>query len=261
MKYHPRLPKHSGGQAIYTCLANAVDKVNIDLTKICVVSDFLHQPEIVKYLGFDLFNVTRGRAIPFGTGLKLGNPKLKVIILAGDLITLGGNHFMHAARRNMDLVVICVNNFIYPRIGGEIVPNTEPPFSPYAIFERLPNVPHVARSCGAVYVARWTALHGAELTESVAEALRRPGFSTIEVISPGANYFPGIRDSELASDLLKFYHTHSVIKNGEDTRNVEIASDKEIIVGKFFEYERPTFIDSYNARLTQAMGDKFKPYK
>jgi len=250
MKYHP----------IYTCFADAIKRVGVDPTKVCVVSDFLCQPEITDYLGVDTFHIHRGRAIAFGTGLKLGNPKLKVATIVGDLLTLGGNHFMHAARRNMDLVVICVNNFIYPKIANEHVPIDGSTFSLYATFERPPNIPHVAKSCGAVYVARWTALHKTELTESMAEALQKTGFSAIEVLLPGTGYFPGIKELEWASELLKFYHMHSVKKNGEDTRNVEITSDKQIIVGKFFVHERPTFIDSYNSRLTQVLGDKFKPY-
>lgn len=250
MKYHP----------IYTCLADAIKKSGLDQSKVCVVSDFLYQPEVMDYLGVDAFHINRGRAIAFGTGLKLANPNLKVVTMVGDLITVGGNHFMHNARRNMDLVVICVNNFVYPKIGGESVPGNGLSFSPYATFERPPNVPHVARHCGAVYVARWTALHNKEMTQALVEVLQRTGFSTIEVISPGTSYFPGIKDSDRASELLKFYHSHSVIKNGEDTSNVEIDADKEIIVGKFFEREKPTFIDSYNARLTEVLGDKFQPY-
>ncbi len=250
MKYHP----------LFTCFANAVKKAKVDTTKICLVSDFLHQPEISKYLGFDLFHVTRGRAIPFGTGLKLGNPDLKVVVFVGDLLTLGGNHFMHASRRNMDIVVICVNNFIYPKIGNEKTPATKSSFSPYATFERPVNIPHVARSSRAVYVARWTALHKKELTESITKALEKPGFSAIEVLTPGTCYFAGIPESDNQDELLEFFYKNSVTKNEEDTQNVEIMSDKKIIVGKFFEHERPTYIDSYNEQLSKVLGEKFKPY-
>lgn len=250
MKYHP----------LFTCFANAVKKAKVDTTKICLVSDFLYQPEISEYLGFDLFHVTRGRAIPFGTGLKLGNPKLKVVVFVGDLITLGGNHFMHASRRNMDIVVICVNNFLYPKIGGKKAPTIKSAFSPYAIFERPVNIPHVARASRAVYVARWTALHKAELTESMTWALEKSGFSTIEVLTPGTCYFPGIPESEKRKELLEFYFKNSETKNGEDTINVEITSENKIIVGKFFEQERPTYIDSYNEQLSKVLGEKFTPY-
>ncbi len=243
---------------ITTCLTNAVKKSRIK--KVCLVSDFLYQREIVDSLEFDTFHVTRGRPIAFGTGLKLANPELKVIALIGDLITLGGNHFMHAGRRNMDIVVICVNNFIYPKIAGNTTPTTKVPFSQYAPFERPINVPHMAKSSGAVYVARWTTLHNSELTESITQALQKSGFSVIEVMAPGGSYFAGIPSLKNESELLKFYYENSVIKNGEDTRNVEIIPDNKIIVGKFFEQERPTFLDSYNAQLSRVMGDKFKPY-
>ncbi len=250
MKYHP----------LFTCFAEAVQKAEVDKTKICLVSDFLHQPEISEYLGSDLFHVTRGRAIPFGTGLKLGNPDLKVVVFVGDMITLGGNHFMHASRRNMDILVICVNNFFYPEIGNKTAPTLESSFSAYATFERPVNIPHVARSSRAVYVARWTALHKKELSGSIAEALGKSGFSAIEVLTPGTCYFAGIPESKDRDKLLKFYYNNSEIKNDEDTQNVEITAGKKIIVGKFFEQERLTYIDSYNEQLAKTIGDKFTPY-
>lgn len=245
---------------IVNLFRSALEKSGLDPSRVCGISDFLYQPEIVGSLGVNTFHVNRGRAIAFGTGMKLGNPELKVVTFIGDLITLGGNHFMHAARRNMDLVVVCINNFVYPKIAGKNVPKVKVSFSPYATFERPVNVPHVARSCGAVYVARWTALHDSELTQSMTKALQKSGFSAIEVMSPGTSYFAGISDSEEASQALQFYHAHSVIRNGEDTRNVEIDPQKEIVAGEFFEQERPTFIESYNAQLTKVLGDKFTPY-
>ena len=117
---------------ILNAFKSALEKSGIDTVKVCVVSDFLAQPEIVEDLGCDSFHVARGRAIPFGIGLKLANPELKVVVLVGDVLTLGGNHFMHAARRGMDLVVICVNNFVYPKIGGNLAPAVESSFSTYA---------------------------------------------------------------------------------------------------------------------------------
>ncbi|MBC8313847.1 MAG: 2-oxoacid:ferredoxin oxidoreductase subunit beta [Candidatus Cloacimonetes bacterium] len=251
MKIHP----------LFSTFANAVKKAEIESDKICLVSDFLYQPKISEYLGFDLFHVTRGRSIPFATGMKLGNPKLKVVVFVGDLITLGGNHFMHASRRNMDIVVICVNNFLYPKINGKKSPTIKSAFSPYSVFERPVNIPHVARSSRAVYVARWTALHKKELTESMTRALGKSGFSVIEVISPGNCYFAGIPASPKENELIEFYHKNSEIKNDEDTKNVEITAEKKIIVGKFFEKKRPTYIDSYNERHSKVIGDKFKIYE
>ena len=243
---------------IIATLANALEKAGLD--KVCVVSDVLYKKGIADYLGVDLFHTARGRAIAFGTGLKLGNPKLMVVVFMGDLATIGGNHFMHAARRNMDLTVICINNFIYKMKNA---PRMQSVFSTYASTEQPFNIPHLAKSCGAVYVARWTALHTAELTNSIIEALKKPGFSVIETISPGGDNFAGVNcsNSGVKDELLKFYHKNSEIKNDEPTGEVGIEQDKTIAVGKFVDRERATFIAVYNSQLKSVMGDKFEPYK
>jgi 2-oxoglutarate ferredoxin oxidoreductase subunit beta len=223
-----------------------IENSRISRQRVCLVTDIPYNPDVVDYLGVDLFHTSRGRAIPFATGMKLANPKLKPIVFIGDMATLGGNHFVHACRRNMDIIVICVNNFIYREVGGKSVPGdfSGVSFSPYLVFEEPLNIPHMARSCGSVYVARWTLLHTNELTASISDALKRTGLSVIDVISP-------------PSELLEFYHQNSEIKNNEDTNNVGIEKDKKIIVGKFFEKERPTFIDAYNKQLSEALGDEF----
>jgi len=223
-----------------------IENSKIERQKVCMVTDIPYNPNVVDYLGIDLFHTSRGRAIPFATGMKLANPKLKLVVLIGDMATLGGNHFVHACRRNMDVMVICINDFIYREVGGEVAPGdfSKVSFSPYLVFEDPLNIPHLARSCGSVYVARWTQLHTNELTNSISEALQRTGLSVIDVISPEATF-------------LEFYYNNSEIKNGEDTINVGIEKDKKIVVGKFFERERPTFIDAYNKQLFDVLGDKF----
>lgn len=243
---------------ILNALADAIKSAGIDKKSICIASDIFFPPQSIKSLGIDFFHTPRGRSIPFGTGLKLGNPELKVIALMGDISTLGGNHLVHAGRRNMELVTLCINNFVYPTKPGK--ESIKYKFSAYSNFERPFNIPHLGKSCGAVYVARWTALHKKGLTASISKALNKSGLSVIEVISPGGNYFAGVKPLEEQSDLLRYFYKHSIVKNGEDTMNIEIESGKDIIVGEFVERERPTFIDSYNAQLSKIMGDKFVPY-
>lgn len=223
-----------------------IENSKIKRENVCMVTDIPYNPEVVDYLGIDLFHTSRGRAIPFGTGMKLGNPNLKVVVFVGDLVTLGGNHFVHSGRRNMDITVICVNDFIYRKVGGEDAPGSFPRvvFSSYASFEEPFNVPHLAKSCGSVYVARWTLLHSEQLVNSIAEALNKSGFSVVDVISPDSN-------------LLEFYYQNSEEKEGEDTIHVKIEQDKKIIVGKFIDRDRPTFIDAYNEQLSKVLGDKF----
>ncbi len=223
-----------------------IDHSGIERQKICMVTDIPYNPDVVDYLGIDLFHTSRGRAIPFATGMKLVNSKLKPVVFIGDMATLGGNHFVHACRRNMDIMVICINNFIYREVGGEVAPGdfAQITFSPYLLFEKPLNIPHLARSCGSVYVARWTPLHADELSNSISDALQRTGLSVIDVLSPPPS-------------LLEFYYNNSEIKNDEDTNNIGIEKDRKIVVGKFIERERPTFIDAYNKQLFDVLGDKF----
>ena len=255
---------------IITAFANGIKKSGLELSNIVVVSDIPFEPEIIKDLGVDFFHVTRGRAIAFGTGLKLGNPDLKIVAFIGDLMTLGGNHLVHSGRRNMEMLVICVNNFVYKEIAGTPAPSVSSPgeagkkfhgtgaFSAFSTFEKPFNAPHLANSCGAVYTARWTALHTNELTNSIANALNKRGFSVIEVLSPGPNFYKDI--NQIDPELLDFYYKNSVTKNNEDTRNVEITPEEKIITGEFTDKEKPTFIDTYNAQLSKVLGDKFIPH-
>ena len=244
--------------SIIDALDKGIEMAGIARKRISVPSDIPFDPDAVKTLGVDYFQIPRGRAIAFGTGLKLGNPDLKVIPVAGDLMTLGGNHFVHGSRRNMELLVICVNNFVYKNIGGKPTPFTQAVFSPYSTFEEPFNFPHLGNSCGAVYTARWTALHAEELAASIAEALNKRGLSMIEVLAPGPNYYRSIDGIE--SELVQFYFDNSVVKNNEDPRNVAITPDEKIAVGKFTDKERPTFIDSYNVQHSKMLGDKFTPH-
>ncbi|MFO7889061.1 MAG: 2-oxoacid:ferredoxin oxidoreductase subunit beta [bacterium] len=237
------------GNAV-SAFADALDKLEFNLDQLCVVSGIGCTGRVAGYTKVDSFHTTHGRAIPYATGIKLGNPKMKVVVISGDgdLVSIGGNHFVHAARRNIDLTVICVNNFIYAMTGGQVAPTTPIPAytttSPFGNFETPSNVPQIAEASGAVYVARWTALHMRRLTYAITDALQRPGFSVVEVISPCAMYYSRINRLGDGLDMMKFYYDNSVIKHGEPTDNLEIDYQKEIIVGKFVDRERPTFSES-----------------
>ncbi len=235
---------------VVSAFAEALDKLKFDLDNVCVVSGIGCTGRVAGYIKTDSFHTTHGRAIPFATGIKLGNPDLKVIVVSGDgdLVSIGGNHFVHAARRNIDLTVILVNNFIYAMTGGQVAPTTPIPAftttSPFGNFEAPVNVPRLAEAAGAVYVARWTALHMRRLADSIVEAFNTPGFSVVEVISPCAMYYSRTNKLGDGLDMMKFYYENSKIKHGEPTDNLNIDFQKEIIVGKFIDRERPTFSES-----------------
>jgi 2-oxoglutarate ferredoxin oxidoreductase subunit beta len=244
----------------------AVRASGIPREKIAVVSGIGCTGRAAGYVNFDSFHTTHGRAIPFATGLKLANPELTVVVISGDgdLVAIGGNHLIHAARRNMDINIICVNNFNYAMTGGQFGPTTpetaRTTTAPYGSFEHPFNVPFLADSCGATYVARWTALHVRHLTASIGEALQRRGFSFIEVISPCPTVYARRNRLGTGLDLLQFYHDNAVIKNGIDTRECDIRFQQQLIIGKFVDEEKTTFHDTMTGYLRDAVGEKYVPY-
>jgi 2-oxoglutarate ferredoxin oxidoreductase subunit beta len=214
-------------------------KAKLDLTKVAVVSGIGCSGRVAGYVNLDSFHTTHGRAIPFATGLKLANPELKVVVISGDgdLVAIGGNHLIHAARRNIDLTVLCVNNFIYGMTGGQLGPttpltarstttvtgNVEPPF----------NIPYLAAASGAKYVARWTVAHVQRLERAITEALLKEGFSLVEIISPCPTYYGRMNKQRSGLEQMKYYRDSSIVKHGIDPKNVDIEINGQIIVGKF----------------------------
>ncbi len=227
---------------VVTAFASALETLELPLDDVVVVSGIGCTGRVAGYTKVDSFHTTHGRAIPFATGIHLTNPKLKVVVISGDgdLISIGGNHFIHAARRNVDITVICVNNFIYAMTGGQVAPTTplgaNASTMPYGNFERPFNIPYLAESSGAVYVARWSALHVRRLTTAIAR------------LGTGM-------------DLMKFYHDNCVIKHGAPTRELDIGFQEEITVGKFVDIERPTYVEAMNKWYEKVLGDDYELYE
>jgi 2-oxoglutarate ferredoxin oxidoreductase subunit beta len=232
----------------------------MDLNKVVVVSGIGCTGRVAGYLNLDTFHTTHGRAIPFATGLKLANPDLTVVVYSGDgdLIGIGGNHFIHAARRNVDLKVICINNFIYGMTGGQLAPTT--PLSaltsttPYGCFEPPFNLPNLAEAAGAVYVARWTAYHVRQLAHAMGEALRKKGFTFLEVITPCPTLYQ--RRNRLGDGLetMRYYKEQSVVRHGASTKEVGISYQGPIVVGKFVDIDRPTCMELLRQQLARTLG-------
>jgi 2-oxoglutarate ferredoxin oxidoreductase subunit beta len=251
---------------VVSSFTDALRKSSFDLNKLAIVSGIGCTGRVAGYVKLDSFHSTHGRPIPFATGLKLANPELKVVVFSGDgdIFGIGGNHFIHAARRNMDMVVICVNNFNYAMTGGQVAPTspTDANLStaPYGNFEHPFSLPYLADACGASYVARWTCLHIRRVTKSIQEALDKKGFSLIEVIAPCVTLYARRNRLGDGLNLLKYYYDNSVIQHGADTRTLDIGYQGKMIVGKFIDRERPTFLESMNTHMKKALGDKYVPY-
>jgi 2-oxoglutarate ferredoxin oxidoreductase subunit beta len=248
------------------CFVRALLESHADRDRLAIVSGIGCTGRVAGYLGLDGFHTTHGRAIPFATGLKLANPELQVVVYSGDgdLFAIGGNHFIHAARRNLDIKVICVNNMIYAMTGGQTAPTTPShaltSTAPYGCHEPSFNLPFLAESAGASYVARWTVYHVRQLTRSIQEVLRKRGFCFIEVLSPCPTLYQRRNKLGDALETMRYYRKMSKVKHGAPTAEAELSMQGEIIVGKFVDRERPDYIESmkkqFAANATAKTADR-----
>ena len=231
------------------CFLGALIQTKLDPNQVAVVSGIGCSGRVAGYVAMDSFHTTHGRAIPFATGLKLANPKLKVVVFSGDgdLIAIGGNHFIHAARRNMDMTVICVNNFIYGMTGGQLAPTTpisaRTSTSPYGNTDHPFNLVYLAAASGAAYVARWTTLHVRRLQRAIGEALLKPGFSFVEIISPCPTLYGRWNKQRTGLEQMAYYKEKSIIQHGADPRLADIDLNGQIIVGKFVDLEKKSYLE------------------
>jgi 2-oxoglutarate ferredoxin oxidoreductase subunit beta len=245
------------------CFTRALIDSKIDLKKLAIVSGIGCTGRVAGYVNLDSFHTTHGRAIPFATGLKLANPELNVVVYSGDgdLFAIGGNHLIHAARRNVDLKVICVNNLIYAMTGGQTAPTTPGDVvtstSPYGVYDPAFNLPALVDAAGAVYVARWTTFHVVQLAKSMKEMFSKKGFGFIEIISPCPTLYQRRNKMGEGLDAMKFYKQVSKVKHGAPTNEVSLTKAGEIIVGKFIDRERPEFGDMMHQHLRQELGDRY----
>jgi 2-oxoglutarate ferredoxin oxidoreductase subunit beta len=178
--------------------------------------------------------------------VKLANPELDVVVMSGDgdLFAIGGNHFIHAARRNIGIKVICANNFNYGMTGGQQGPTTPlggfTTTTPYGNIEHPFNLVHLAAASGATYVARWTTLHVRRLTQSIKKLLQKEGFGFIEVISPCPDIFGRRNKMRTALDMMDWFKRASVVENFSDPSKAEISQEK-LIVGEFVNVEKVSY--------------------
>ncbi len=244
-----------------------------NLDKVAVVSGIGCTGRIAGYVRLDSFHTTHGRALPFATGLKLANPELKVVVVSGDgdIAGIGGNHLIHAARRNLDITVICVNNFNYGMTGGQVGPTTpheaRAVTSQYGNFEYPFNLPYLAAASGASFVARWTVLHARQLEWTLREALVHPGFSFVEVIAPCSTAYArwnpegrGLDPEKLGRrglEIMKYYQKVGKTMNGAHPKDADVKVNEkgeivEIIEGKFLDEPKPSLKGAMDQRNEQA---------
>lgn len=249
---HDRLPhiycSGCGNGSIINCVLEAVSDIGWNIDETVFISGIGCSSRAPGYIQTDSLHTTHGRAIAFATGVKLANPDLHIVIFTGDgdLGAIGGNHFIHACRRNIDLTVICINNYIYGMTGGQGSPLTpygkKSTTTPYGANEMPFDLCNLAVAAGANYVSRWTSYHVTELTKAVTAGLLTEGFSFIEVISQCPTSYGRRNSLREVSDQITYLKNNAVLhqrwkrmqEEGED------ISPEQFVVGEFIRQSRPS---------------------
>lgn len=235
-----------GNGIVLNTFFNGIEMAEVDFENIVMVSGIGCSSRIPGYVKCDSLHTTHGRPISFATGIKLGNPQHDVVVFTGDgdAAAIGGNHLIHAARRNIDLTVICINNSIYGMTGGQISP-TSPQGSygstaPYGAIERPFDLSKLVSAAGATYVARWTTAHPLQLSNAVKKGLKNKGFSFVEVISQCPTYFGRKNRMKTPIEMMKWMKENSVVSRRARKMSPEELEGK-IILGEFVNEKEPEF--------------------
>jgi 2-oxoglutarate ferredoxin oxidoreductase subunit beta len=225
------------------CYGQAILESGVAVDSHVVVSGIGCSGRVAGYMNLDSYHTTHGRAIPFAIGLKLAKPELKVTVFSGDgdLVAIGGNHLIHAARRNVDLTVICANNFNYGMTGGQGGPTT--PYgawtttSPYGNPESPFNLPYLLAAAGANFVSRWTTLHVRQIKQDVLHAFSKPGFSFIEVLAPCPVGFGRPNRIEDGLQEMELYRERCVLADGVplEEMGIDLRENRPIYVGRLID--------------------------
>ncbi len=240
------------GHGIVTqALIRAIEELNIDTEKTVVVSGIGCSSRAPGYLNFDTLHTTHGRALPFATGIKMARPELRVIVITGDgdAAAIGGNHLIHAARRNIGLTVICYNNTIYGMTSGQYSPVTPQgsfaSTAPYGMVEPTFDLCDLVKGAGGTFVARSTTYHARPLTNIIKDALKHDGFAFVEALSQCPTYYGRRNKLRDPLDMMYWYRDHAVAASSWDKLSDEEKKGK-FPIGTFRREENvPEFSATY----------------
>src|SRR5512136_1764761 len=226
-------------------LIRAIDHLGLKNDEVTLVAGIGCTARMPIYLDFNTLHTTHGRALAFATGLKIARPDMKVIAIMGDgdALAIGGNHFIHAARRNLGITALVVNNAIYGMTGGQYSPTTplggKATTAPYGNVEPPFPICELAIAAGATYVARSTVYHALELDKFLADAISKDGFSVVEAISYCHTTYGRLNKLGTAADMMRSLKDNSISKTAFDALTPEQkAGNTKVVRGKFVDIDR-----------------------
>lgn len=248
-----------GNGIVLGALLRAIDEVGLDRDMVAMVSGIGCSSRAPTYVDFNTLHTTHGRAIAFATGIKLAKPELTVIVATGDgdAAAIGGNHFIHAARRNIDLKVIVFNNYIYGMTGGQYSPTTNvgdfATTAPYGNVERPFDICELAAASGASFVARSTCYHATHLENMIAAALRHKGFCVVDAITQCPTYFGRLNKLGSPVDMLKWQKDTFLTADQYNRLSPEERQGK-FVRGILVQREQPEYTELYEQLVRRVQG-------
>lgn len=249
-----------GNGIILGSLLRAIERSGLKQDDIVLISGIGCSGRITVYTNFNTLHTTHGRALTFATGMKLARNSLQVIAVMGDgdALAIGGNHFIHSARRNMDLTAIVVNNSIYGMTGGQHSPTTPPGYvtttTPYGQIEDAFNVSELAATAGAPFVCRATVYHVQLLDRLIEMALHKKGFRVVEVLSNCHVQFGRRNKMDGPVSMIKDYKDRAVSLEKAKLMSSEEMKEK-ITIGVLTDIGKDSYLDKYNS-LHKRTNDK-----
>jgi 2-oxoglutarate ferredoxin oxidoreductase subunit beta len=246
-------------------LIRAIDHLGLDSDNVALVAGIGCTARMPVYMDFNTLHTTHGRALAFATGLKIARPDMKVIAIMGDgdALAIGGNHFIHAARRNIGITALVVNNSIYGMTGGQYSPTTplnmRATTAPYGNVEPPFPVCDLAAAAGASYVARSTVYHALELDKYLAEAIATDGFSLVEAMSYCHTTYGRINKLGGAAEMMHALKDNSISKTAYDKLTPEEQnSNAKIVRGVLHKKIRPEYTRIYDSLVTRTHQEELK---
>lgn len=240
---------------IMKSLIRAIDKMGWDKDEVVIASGIGCASRLPGYLDFNTLHTAHGRSLTFATGIKVANPNLKVIALGGDgdMSAIGGNHFIHACRRNIDITCLVFNNHIYGMTGGQYSPTTpagaKATTAPYGMSENNFDIAQLAMGAGASFVARTTTYHAVPMEKLMVKALTHTGFSMMEIIAGCPTNFGRKNKMGSPAGMINWQKEHSVNVAKAEKMSAEEMEDK-FTVGVLKEVKNSReYIDTYDKQV------------
>jgi 2-oxoglutarate ferredoxin oxidoreductase subunit beta len=263
LRHHKKFPHvwcaGCGIGIVMGSLVRAVQNLGLNQDDVALISGIGCTGRMPVYTDFNTMHTTHGRALAFATGLKLARPEMQVIVVMGDgdALAIGGNHFIHAARRNIDLTAIVVNNSIYGMTGGQSSPTTPlESFSataPYGHIEQPFPVCDLAMAAGAAFVARSTVYHANQIDQLIEKAVVKRGFSLVEVMSYCHTTFGRANNMNSPIQMMRLLKDNSLTVQAAEKLGDDLPEGK-IVRGILCDKEKPEFTELYDKVVERASG-------